>query len=235
MSRVLLPASGYSTNPATEVGSNIVGIVEFLEIDLPSGTLYLTSGPGSYTWGDNTYTPVTATGMPYGMMSNMNEATDGVPRPMSLTLSGVDSTLISNLVNYNVQWVPIIWSVGLLDNQNNLLNSTAAFSVPMFLGDVTITQSANKGSITINAESMLADLQNRHSGMLQTVADQQSRGPSGNDTFSTDTFYEFAASLTYVWIYWGMQGPAQIGVAMPYGADMSSRSNTKSGVSTVTQ
>jgi len=75
----------------------------------------------------------------------------------------------------------------------------------------------NKGSILINAENLLADLQNRTSGCLQTVEDQQSRGASGNSTFSKDTFYTFVASLTYVFIYWGMSRPFQVGQAVgPY-------------------
>jgi len=212
MSRTLLPTSGYTIAPSTEVAAAIVGIVEFLEIDLPTGTLFLTSAPRSYTWGGNTYTPATATGMPYGVMSNYNEGVDGVPRPMVLTLSGVDQTTINNLVGNNVQWINIVWSIGLLDSNYNLLNGTAVFSTPLFLGDCTISLSQNKGTIVINAENLLADLQSRSSGCLQTVQDQQNRGASGNTTFSKDTFYEFCASLTYTFIYWGMQGPSQLAI-----------------------
>ncbi len=150
-------------------------------------------------------------GSPYGVMGNYNEGTDGIPRPMSLMLSGVDPTLIEDLVSNNVQWIKIVWSLGLLDSNYNLLNGTPVFSTPQFLGDCTISLSKNKGTISINAENLLADLQNRTSGCLQTVEDQQSRGASGNSTFSKDTFYTFVASLTYVFIYWGMSRPFQIG------------------------
>ncbi|MGA9855753.1 MAG: hypothetical protein WBR29_10800 [Gammaproteobacteria bacterium] len=212
MTRQLLPVSGYSTNPATEVTTEVVGIVEFIEIDLPTGNLYLTNAHQSYTFGGNTYTPVTASGMPFGSINNYNECTDGVPRPMVLTLSGVDPTVIGDIVGNDVGWVNIVWSVGLLDKNNELVNSTPMFSAPLFLGDCTITLGPNTGTLVINAENLLADLQNRQAGMLQTVQDQQSRGGSGNTTFSKDTFYEFCASLTYVFLYWGMQGPSQLAI-----------------------
>ena len=212
MTRQLLPVSGYSVNPATEVAATVIGIVEFLEIDLPTGTLYLTNANRSYTWGGNTYTPTTSSGLPFGTMANYNEGTDGVPRPMQLTLSGCDQTVIGNLVGNNITWAKIVWSFGLLDSNYNLLNSTAVFTAPLFLGDCTIAIAKNTGTITINAENLLADLQNRQSGMLQTVQDQQSRGASGNTSFSTDTFYEYCASLMYTFMYWGMRGPSQFGI-----------------------
>ncbi len=212
MGRTLLPTTGYTILPATEVAAPIVGIVEFLEIYLPTGTLYLTSGNQSYTWGGHTYTPASATGMPYGAANNYNEGVDGVPRPMTLTLSGVDPTLIADLVGNNINWINIVWSLGLLDANNNLLNGTAMFTTNLFLGDATISLGPHTGSIVINAENLLADLQNRTSGCLQTVQDQQNRGASGNTSFSKDTLYEFCASLTYTFIYWGMQGPSNLGV-----------------------
>lgn len=204
MTRQLLPASGYTENPVTEVTSTVVGLVEFLEIDLPSGTLYLTNAPRSYTWGGNTYTPITTTGAPYGSMVNYNESTDGIPRPMTLELSGADMTLVPNLVNNNIQWVKIVWSIGLLDTNNNLLNGTPVFSAPFFLGDCTITKGNGTATITINCESLLADMKNRYSGMLQTVQDQQTRFPG-------DMFFTFTESLVYTWIYWNQNGPMQIG------------------------
>ncbi|MGA9851836.1 MAG: hypothetical protein WBR15_02775 [Gammaproteobacteria bacterium] len=213
MTRALLPASGYTVDPATEVAATVVGIVEFLEIDLPTGNLYLTNAHKSYTWGGNTYNPVTSTGMPFGSITNYNEGTDGVPRPMTLMLSGCDQTVIDNLSGTNnVQWVNIVWSLGFLDSNHDLVNSTPFFSTPMFLGDCTISLGKNTGTITINAENLLADLQNRQSGMLQTVQDQQARGAADNTTFSTDTFYEYVASLTYTYTYWGMQGPSQFAI-----------------------
>lgn len=211
MTRQLLPVSGYSTNPSTEVTSNAVGIIEFLEIDLPTGPVYLTNAPASYTWGAHTYAPITTTGAPYGSMINYNESTDGIPRPMTLTLSGVDQTLINNLVGNDVQWVPIIWSMGLIDRNNALLNGTPFFTSYQYLGNCTITLGENTGTITIDAENLLADMQGRNSGMFQTVQDQQSRGASGNTTFSTDSFFSFAESIMWMWIYWGQLGPMQVG------------------------
>ncbi len=211
MTRTLYPITGYTINPASEVAANILGIVEFLEIDLPTGNLYLTNAPQSYTWGGNTYTPVTASGMPFGSMANYNEGNDGVPRPMRLTLSGVDPTVIADLVGNNITWARIVWSMGLMDVNHNLVNGTPFFTAPQYLGDCSITLGKNTGSILISAENLLADLQNRESGMLQTVEDQQQRGIAGNTSFSADTFYTFVASLTYVWTYWGELGPSQFG------------------------
>ncbi|MDE2101228.1 MAG: hypothetical protein KGL39_28540 [Patescibacteria group bacterium] len=204
MSRELLPLSGYTQEPSAVVVGSVVGLVEFLEIDLPSGNVYLTNAPMPYTWGGNTYNPTTTTGAPYGSMINYNESTDGTPRPMSLQLSGADPTLVSNLVSNNIQWCKVVWSLGLIDSANNLINGTPMMSQPWYIGDCTITKGNGKASVLINCESLLADMKDRNSGMLQTVQDQQQR-------FAGDTFFTFAESLMYQWIYWNQQGPMQIG------------------------
>lgn len=214
MTRQLLPVSGYATNPSTEVQATVVGVVEFLEIDLPTGTLYLTNAHRAYTWGGNTYTPANVSGMPFGAISNYNEGTDGVPRPMRLSLSGCDQTVIGNLAGNNIQWVKMVWSLGFMDTNGNLVNGTPFFTTPLFLGDCSITLGKNTGTLTINAENLLADLQNRQSGCLHTMQDQQQRGISGNTTFSVDTFYSYCASLTYTFVYWGMIGPGRMGIGV---------------------
>lgn len=208
MTRQLLPVSGYTTNPSTGVQAPVVGIVEFLEIDLPTGNLYLTNAHRAYSFGGNTYTPATVSGVPFGAVSNYSEGTDGVPRPMRLTLSGCDQSVINSIVGNNITWIDITWSLGLLDTNHNLLNGTPFISVPMFLGDCTIKVSKNAGEISISAENLLADLQNRQSGCLQTTQDQQQRG----NVFSGDSFYSYCASLDHTFIYWGMLGPSRMGI-----------------------
>lgn len=211
MTRQLLPVSGFSVNPATEANAPVVGIVEFLEIDLPTGTLYLADAPQAYTFGGHTYTPATVSGMPFGAITNYNEGTDGVPRPMRLTLSGCDQSVIGNLAANTITWTGITWSLGFLDANHNLLNGTPFLIAPMYLGDCTIKIGKNTGEISISAENLLADLQNRQSACLQTTQDQQQRG----NVFSGDTFYSYCASLEHTFIYWGMLGPSQIGVGGP--------------------
>lgn len=217
MTRKLLPVSGWTVNPASEVAAQVIGIVEFLEIDLPTGNLYLTNAHQAYTFGGNTYLPAATSGLPFGSVTNFNEGTDAVPRPMRITLSGVDQTQINNIVGNDITWATIVWSMGFLDKNNNLLNGTPFLSAPLFLGDCTITLGKNTGTIEINAENLLADMQKRQSGCLQTVQDQRSRGAPGNSTFINDTFYEYCASLTYVFTYWGMNGPSRLGIGSGQG------------------
>ena len=206
MTRQLLPISGYTTNPLNEVASPVVGIVEFLEIDFPSptGNIYLTNAPQSYTWGGNTYSPTSSTGAPFASIQNYAETTDAVPHPMSLQISGVDPTIVQTLVGYNCTWIAITWSLGLMDANNNLVNGTPMFTSPLYLGDATIMLGTNKGSVNINCENLLGDLQNRQSGVLQTEADQQQR-------WAGDTFFKFCASLTYTFTYWNQLGPSTLG------------------------
>jgi hypothetical protein len=189
-----------STTDATEASSAVVGVVEFLAIALPTGTLYLTSGNRAYTFGGNTYSP--ANGQ-WGTIGNYNEAADSVPRPMALQLSGVDPVLIGNLIGNHIQWVPITYSLGFTDAAGELWDDPT-FIVPMFLGDCTIGLTDGGGTVAISAENLLADMQNRNSGMLQTDGDQQSR-------FSGDTFFANISSLINKVIFWGQIGPFQVG------------------------
>ena len=191
-----------SSTDSAQATSAVVGVVEFLEIDLPSGNLYLTSAPKAYTWNGNTYSP---TNGQWGAVGNYNETVTAVPRPMSLTLSGVDQTLIGNLVGTSLQWVPIVYSLGFTDASANLLDNPT-FTAPLFFGDCTIRLTQNGGTIQISAENLLADMQNRNSGMLQTNTDQQAR-------FAGDTFFQNIASLINKVIYWGQLGPMQIGTS----------------------
>lgn len=186
MTRALSPTD------ATQVTSAIVGVVEFLDIALPTGHLYLTSGHQSYTFGGHTYAP--ANGQ-WGTVANYNETADSVPRPMSITLSGVDSTLIGNLVGNNIQWIPITYYLGCTDATGALLD-TPSFQVTVYLGDCTITLNENAGTVSISGENPLADLQNRNSNLLLSAADQKQR-------FAGDTIFDNLASLINKVIYWG--------------------------------
>jgi hypothetical protein len=190
-----------SGTDAAEVASAILGVVEFLAIALPTGTLYLTSGDRAYIFGGQTYQPSNGQ---WGTVGNYNETADSTPRPMQIQLSGVDATLISHLVGNSVQWVQITYSLGFTDKHGTLLDNPS-FTAPMFLGDCTIALTDKGGTIAIAAENLLADLQNRNSGQLQTDADQQKRFPG-------DTFFQDIASVINKLIYWGQYGPNQLGV-----------------------
>src|SRR5579872_1997223 len=171
-----------SATDAAQVGSEVVGVAEFLTIAFPSGTLYLAKGDRAYTWGGNTYS---ATGQ-WESIGNYNESSDGAPRPMSLLISGVDATLLAAVIGAQIQWTEITYALGFTDATGALLDNPS-FIAPTFLGDCTITLGQGTGDIRITAENLLADIQNRQSGCLQTDADQKAR-------YAGDTFYLNMAS-----------------------------------------
>src|SRR5579859_3659632 len=189
-----------SSTDMTQATSAVVGIVEFLSVALPTGTIYLTSGDRAYTWGGNTYQPSNGQ---WGVVGNYNEAADSVPRGMQLQLSGVDPTLVADFVGNHTQWSQITYSIGFTDATHVLLDAPT-LTIPMFLGDCSIRLTDGGGLINITAENLLADLQNRNSYMLQTDADQQKR-------FSGDTFFQNIAGVINKMIYWGQYGPNQVG------------------------
>lgn len=189
-----------SGTDAAQAASAIVGAAEFLTLAFPSGTIYLAKGDRAYTWGGNTYS---ATGQ-WESIGNYNEAADNAPRPMQLVISGVDATLLSDVIGTQIQWAQITYALGFTDVTGALLDSPS-FVAPAFLGDCTIVLGENTGEIRITAENLLADIQNRQSGCLHTDADQKAR-------YAGDTFYLNIASLINKIIYWGQIGPTQVGV-----------------------
>lgn len=189
-----------SSTDKIQATSAIAGLVAFLSIALPSGTLYLTDADRPYTWSGNTYSPSNGQ---WGGVTNYNETADSVPRPMSIRLSGVDATLIGNIEGNNIQGVAITWSLGFTDS-NGVLLDTPSMQMSALLGDCTINVDRNSGIISISGENLLADIQNRNSNLLQTQADQENR-------FSGDTFFQEIAGVINKIIYWGQLGPSYLG------------------------
>ncbi|MDE2103665.1 MAG: hypothetical protein KGL39_40885 [Patescibacteria group bacterium] len=171
--------------------SQMVGIVEFLSIAWPWGTDYLTSGDRAYTWGGHTYTPNGR----WGPLSNIVESADGVPHTAQMRISGVDPTTVQNAISQNICFIGITYTIGFIDSSNNLLDSPT-LSWPLFLGDANIMLGPNSGEILVTVESLLADMQNRMSGQLATMADQELR-------FAGDTLFFNISSIPTTIVYWG--------------------------------
>ena len=68
-----------------------VNIATLAKLELGSGTLYLMDAPGQLSWNGQTWLGVGG----FGSVSAVEEGTDDTPKPITLTLSGIDSALVT--------------------------------------------------------------------------------------------------------------------------------------------
>lgn len=76
---------------AAETAKNQICLLAFVELALPSGTLYLHTGYGTITSGGHDYLGMGS----IGSIDPIREEADPFPRTVKMTLSGIDSTLVT--------------------------------------------------------------------------------------------------------------------------------------------
>lgn len=206
-----------SPTDQAQTASEIVGIVRLLKIVLPSTTLLLTDGDMPYAFAGDTYTPDGR----FGDVHGYNESVDLAPHAAQIEISGVDTAAVSALITQNVAWAQITYTIGFTD-PNHLLLDTPSFSVTLFLGDVTITKGPHSGSVLITGENRIADMRDRHSGVIAQPADQYVRAAG-------DTFFDQIAMIQNKVIYWGGQAPTGIGVPVGRGVNDQNRDSLLHG------
>ena len=80
---------GFPTNVANALATQHVSLVTFVKLAFPSGTVYLHNSIGTYTFGGNDYLGVGD----LGAISPLEEGADISPYQITLSLSGLDSTI----------------------------------------------------------------------------------------------------------------------------------------------
>src|SRR4051794_4816798 len=83
----------------------------FVEANFTSGPIYVWSGVGSITWGGHTWTGRGA----LGAVSMIEEGATVEAKGIPLTLSGIDSPLLTGILDEFQVGLPAIVSLGLFD------------------------------------------------------------------------------------------------------------------------
>jgi hypothetical protein len=167
--------------------------IVFCELKFSSGTSRLWSGIGDLSWDGHTWS---GTGR-LASVSAMPEGSDVAAEGLTLTLDGIPTTYVQQVLTECRQGYPVkIW-LGFMDTSGSIVaDPYQSFSGRM---DVpTINESAETCSVSLTVESRLIDLQ-RPRERRYTHEDQQLDYPG-------DTGFENVAALQNLNIVWGKAG-----------------------------
>jgi hypothetical protein len=151
----------------TELQTNAIRPAFAAIIKFKSETVYVWTGSGNLVYGGNTYLGVGS----FGKIGSVVEGSDVNAYGTSITLSGIDPTLLSeSLTDIQIGAPATIYFI-LLDS----LGDIYGVPYPLFVGTVdkpSITMGMKTLSITLNLENRLSDLQ-RANMRKYTSADQR--------------------------------------------------------------
>ena len=187
---------GLSSANATALDAAVIRPVVFVELafDAPTGTLYLHDDVGPITANDWDGTSRTFEGVgDFGGISKIDEGRDVSPYSVELMLSGIDTTIASQVLTDDSVLRTVRILVGLLDADRTLIDDPH----PMWAGYVDDLQVAigAESVIRVTCESQLAAFE-KINGRLQNDADHQAE-------FSGDKFYEYLPQMLDAKFRWG--------------------------------
>lgn len=140
----------------------------FVDLAWPSGTVRVWTGVGSFTWGGNEYIGVGT----LGGVSPIPESSDGRANGITLTLSGIDSSLISTVLGQHYQGRSGKLWLGFLNSAGALISDPP---YQLFAGKMdvcSIEEGGTTSTISISIENQMIVLQ-QASGRRITHEDQQ--------------------------------------------------------------
>lgn len=172
------------------VQSRYVRPAIFVELHMISGPVYAWTGVGSLTWGGNTWLGVGK----FGAISAVEEGTNVQARGITLTLNGLDPTLLNDVMTDYKQGLPAIIYFGIFDATGALVPNP----ITSWAGKTdqpTITVDGETASISINCENRLVEMNN---SVERRYTDQDQKRDYPNDRGC-----EFVNSIQDTTIYWG--------------------------------
>lgn len=156
---------------ATEFGNTELKPFQAVEIHFSDGVLYFWTGYGTLTADSKTWDGI---GHVLGI-SEATESSDLSAEGITVTLSGLDSSVLSAILNEKYKLRPLSIYVGALDGNDEVVSALyQTFSGR--IDTINIQETGETVTLSINAESRLIDL-NRPRTRKLTDAEQQSRYP----------------------------------------------------------
>lgn len=175
----------------TALAANHVATVTFAKLEFSSGTLYLHNSIGTYTWGSQSWL---GTG-DLGNVSAIEEGAGVSPYKITLSLSGIDSTISNAALTEDYYMRPVTLYLGALDANDDLLADPTEVWAG-FMDQLNVSLGADGGdAIELIAESELAKF-DRASNKRYTDSNQQA-------THSADVFFEFLQDIDGIKVRWG--------------------------------
>jgi hypothetical protein len=164
----------------------------FVSMQFASGTVYIWNGLGNITWNGHTWTGV-------GSLGGISQIQDGAgvdASGITLTLSGIDNSLLAD-VNQNLQLgLPVTVYLGLFDNAS----PTSLLADPLVawagrLDQSTVDVGGETATISINCEHRLVD--------MNVAVDRRYTHDDAQIDHPGDLGFQFVNSLQEITLYWG--------------------------------
>lgn len=177
-----------STNAAEAVKVS-VRLCVMVDLDFSSGHVYAHDGIGSVVFGANTYT---GTGT-FGSIDAVDESSDVIAKPLTMTLSGVDASLLDTAATEVYQGRQATIYLGFLREGTNDLLDTPEVVWEGYMDTMSVHLDKGASSITLNCEHRLR----REPRIARyTSADQQI-------AYSDDLFFDLVTKIPGYVGTWG--------------------------------
>jgi hypothetical protein len=185
-----MPRPDVTSEFAAAIDSGIIRPALLVEASFTSGPLYLWTGRGNLSAVGHTFTGIGT----LGSVSMIEEGSSVEARGVVLTMSGIDPTLLGDVLNeFQVGLPATVW-LALFDEENAIIpDPVVSFAGRM--DQPTLEVGGETATIAINCESRLLDM-NVSVERRYTDEDQQRDHPG-------DRGFEFVNSIQEVTIYWG--------------------------------
>lgn len=154
------------------LASNYLRLAIFAQLQFVSSTEYVWSGRGSINWNGETWQGVGD----LGAISAISEDSSLTAQGLTISLSGIDPTLLTEALTEIQQGLPAqLWLV-LADEQCNPIDSILCYAGRM--DQPTIDEGTDTATISIAIENRLSDLQR---AQFRRLTDQDQRLKYPND------------------------------------------------------
>lgn len=139
-----------ATNEA-EASQRAIGLATLVELDFVSGVVRASDWVGELTYGGNTYSGVGE----YGGIETVTEDAQVIARPLRITLSGVDNSLLATARDEVYQGRSATVYVGLVDMKTNQFLDAPEEIWSGKMDTMSISLGPKTGTLTLNCEHRL--------------------------------------------------------------------------------
>lgn len=175
----------------TALDSDEIEVFYAVDLDFDSGNMRLWTGYGDKTINSQTYT---GTGNLL-TIDGLEEVSDLSARGTTLTLNGLDSTIVSYALTeeYQGRLVTIYWGVG--------SNTVEIFRG--YMDKMTIQDSAESATISLTVESRLIALE--RANVRRYTRESHAAVRTAKGLTGSDTFFDWTTQLQDKQIVWGRE------------------------------
>lgn len=189
-----------SATNSTEAAKNAIRLFVAADLDFASGHVRVHDGIGQISWGGNTFDGIGS----FGGIEAVNDSTDVIARPLTLTLSGVDSSLVSTTMTEVYQNRQATVYVGFINETTGAVIDTPETAWEGRMNQLSLSSAAGTASIRVSCEYRLR----REPRIARyTNEDQQL-------LFSGDKFFDLLPNIKGFVAKWGDRD-AVYGGALP--------------------